>query len=197
MSANHHRLQGGIMDNVDLELIIRQTLARLSQKRSGAKPLVFVTISPSISRVSWADGALATFVRQFLYEALLRSDADTAVEVMLRRRSTLRDMNHFVGIYPSYWVQLRVSGRGLKRNEQLIGEILSTVGYRAEEWVGVDNSDARLGIFGAKRDDAAKMVFYVERTKRTVKCDLLLPIREQGPVALTSERTDGNEIIVG
>jgi hypothetical protein len=184
------------MENVDLELIIRQTIARFAQRRTGAKPLVFVTISPSIARITWTDAALSTFVRQFLYDALARSDPDNAVEVILRRRATLRDMNDFVRIHPSHWVQLRVSGRGLKRNEQLIEEILAAVGYRVEEWVGVDNSDARLGIFGTKRDNGAKMVFYIESAKRVLKCDLLLPMCEHSPVdTLASEKTDGNAVV--
>jgi hypothetical protein len=166
------------MENVDLALIIRETLARFTHQRTRTRPLVFVMISADVSRLAWADGTLAEFVRQFLYEALLSSNPDAAVEVLLRRRTELRDMNDFVGIHPSYWAQLRVSGWGLKRSERRIEDIFSTVGYRLEEWVGGDNSDTRLGIFGSKKQTDAKMVLCLESTSRAVKCDLLLPIFE-------------------
>jgi hypothetical protein len=173
------------MENVDLALIIRDTIARFTPNRKSTKPLVFVMISAEVSRLAWADGTLAEFVRQFLSEALLSNDPDAAIEVLLRRRAELQDMNDFVGIHPSYWAQLRVSGRGLKRSERRIEDIFSTVGYRLEEWVGVDHSDARLGIFGANSENA-KMVFYLESGRRALKCDLLLPIFEDGPLTTSA-----------
>jgi hypothetical protein len=139
-------------------------------------------ISPSISQVDWGDGTIKEFVRQHLYEALLSSDPDKAVEVLLRRRAELKDMNDFVGVHPSYWVQLRVSGRGLKRNERLVEDLFTNLGYCCEEWVGVDNSDARLGIFGPKGNSATKLVFCLDSRRDTLRCDLLLPVFDYAPV---------------
>jgi len=102
--------------------------------------------------------------------------------VLLRRRAELNDMNDFVGVYPSYWVQLRVSGRGLKRSERSIEDIFAAQGYRVEEWIGVDNSDTRLGIFSPKSISGAKLVFCLESKRGTLKCDLLLPVFECAPV---------------
>ena len=161
------------MEKVDFELIIQQTIARFTQNRIGVKPLVFVMLSPSISQLAWGDGSLQEFVRLFLYEALLSNHPDAAVEVLLRRRAELKDINEFVGVHPSYWVQLRVSGRGLKRSEPLIEDIFTGVGYRLEEWVGVDNSDTRLGIFGPKNKDGAKLVICLEARRGILKCDLI------------------------
>jgi len=39
------------MEKVDLGLVIQQTIARFTQNRIGAKPLVFVMISPNISQL--------------------------------------------------------------------------------------------------------------------------------------------------
>jgi hypothetical protein len=50
----------------------------------------------------------------FLYEVLLTNDPDAIIEVTLRRKLELKDLNAFVGVRPSYWMQLRVAGRGLK-----------------------------------------------------------------------------------
>ena len=170
------------MEQVDLELVIQQAIARFTENRIGAKPLVFVMISPSTSQLAWCDGSLQEFVRLFLYETLLSSNPDAAVEVLLRRRAELKDINDFVGVHPSYWVQLRVSGRGLKRSEPLIEDIFAGVGYRLEEWVGVDNSDTRLGIFGPKNNGGAKLVICLESRRGLLKCDLLLPVFEFAPV---------------
>jgi hypothetical protein len=170
------------MEKVDLGLLIQQTIARFNHNRVGEKPLVFVMISPSVAQVAWGDGILKEFVRLYLYEALLSSDPDKAVEVLLRRRAELKDMNAFVGVAPSYWVQLRVSGRGLKRNERLVEDLFTGLGYCCEEWVGVDDADTRLGIFGPKGKRDAKLVFGLELRRDTLRCDLLLPVFDYAPV---------------
>jgi hypothetical protein len=94
----------------------------------------------------------------------------------------LKDLTAFVGIQPSYWIQLRLSGRGLKIAERLIEDLFDEVGYRCEEWVGVEDSSARLGIFGAIDAPKLKMVICLESTRQRLKCDLLLPVEDGRPV---------------
>ena len=65
---------------------------------------------------------------------------------------------------------------GSKIMEDLIEELFAEVGYRCEEWVGVQNSQARLGIFGNNHRPELKMVFCVELSRNILKCDLLLPV---------------------
>ena len=105
----------------------------------------------------------------------------------MRRRSLLKDLTAFVGIQPSYWVQLRVSGRGLRIAEQFVEDLFTEVGYRCEEWVGMDGSDARLGIFGTIDAPKLKMVFCLESTRHRLRCDLLLPVVDNSPVPCLSE----------
>jgi hypothetical protein len=77
---------------------------------------------------------------------------------------------------------MRVSGRGLKVMEPLVEDLFIDLGYRCEEWVGVENSGARLGIFGAIDKAESKIVFCLETSREILKCDLLLPIYETFPV---------------
>jgi hypothetical protein len=86
------------MRKVDFAIVIQETISRCSQNRIGEKPPVFVTLAPVLTRVPWPDQSAEEFVRRFLYEALFTSDADAAVEVSLRRRALLDDLNAFVGI---------------------------------------------------------------------------------------------------
>ena len=66
--------------------------------------------------------------------------------------------------------------------EHLIEELFAEVGYRCEEWVGVEDSAARLGIFGSNTRPQLKTVFCLEFSRNILKCDLLLPISETGPL---------------
>jgi len=164
------------MERVNLGSVIEQAISRFSQNRIGDKPPLFVMISPALTPIPWYDRSLKEFVRMFLYEALLTNDPDAIIEVTLRRKVELKDLNAFVGVRPSCWVQLRVAGRGLKVMEHLINELFGEVGYRCEEWVGVQDSQARLGIFGNENKPDMKMVFCVELSRSILKCDLLLPV---------------------
>jgi hypothetical protein len=169
------------MEQVNLGSVIEQAITRSSQNRLGEKPPVFVALAPVLPQIPWRDGALRRFLQSFLYESLLTSDANAPVEISLRRRSLLKDLMAFIGVRPSYWVQLRISGRGLKIGEQTVEDLFAEVGYRCEEWVGVQGSEARLGIFGTIDMPNLKMVLCLESTRHRLRCDLLLPLNNGSP----------------
>jgi hypothetical protein len=170
------------MDHVNLGSVIEQAISKFGQNRIGDKPPVFIMISPGLAPVPWHDRSLKEFVRMFLYEVLLTNDPGAIVEVTLRRKTELKDLNAFVGIRPSYWMQLRVAGRGLKIMEPLIEELFAEAGYHSEEWVGVQDSSARLGIFGNRNKLQLKMVFCLELSRNILKCDVLLPVFADVPL---------------
>ncbi len=163
------------MEPTDLGTVIEEAIAKFDKNRIGDKPRVFVTLSPDLAQVPWKNDPLK-FVRTFLYESLLTSDPEAAIEVSLRRRLALDDLSAFLGLQLTYWVQFRVSGRGLRVVEPMIEELFAEVGYRREEWVGVEGSSARLGVFGAIDTPTHKMVFCLESSRHLLRCDLLLPV---------------------
>ena len=150
------------MEKIDLATVIQEVISKFCANRIGDKPPVYVMLAPAVTQVPWKTRALRDFVRCFLYEALSSSEPGAAIEVSLRRRYPLKDLNAFVGIHPCYWVQLRVSGRGLRLLEATIQELFPDLGYRCEEWLGIEQSRARLGIFGALQSPADKMIFCLE-----------------------------------
>jgi hypothetical protein len=164
------------MEKLDIGAVIQEAISRFSQNRIGDKPPVFVTLSPTMTQVPWRNQTAEDFVRRFIYETLLTSDPDAPIEISLRRRSRLNDLNAFIGIKPSYWIQLRVSGRGIRVGEKLIDELFGELGFRVEEWVGVNGSDTRLGIFGTIDAPKLTMIFCLESVRHKLKYDLLLPI---------------------
>ena len=165
------------MERTDLGTVMQEAIARFNTNRIGEKPRVFVTLSPDLAHVAWKNHTLKDFVRTFLYESLLTSDPETAIEISLRRRLALDDLSAFLGMgEPSYWLQLQVSGQGLRIVEPTIEELFDKVGYRREEWVGVEGCSARLGVFGAIDTPALKIVFCLESSRHLLRCDLLLPV---------------------
>jgi hypothetical protein len=171
------------MGYVNLDAAVDQVITTFSQNRGGKKPSVSTTIPAEIARVAWPDGRLKDLVRVFLYNCFSTSDPSTAIEITLRKQVQLRDLEDFVGVHPSYWTQLRASGRGLRMMERLVEELFDGMGYRCEEWVGVEASGSRLGIFAAVGSPNLKMVFCLEWRRAVVICDLLLPISKTYPVS--------------
>jgi hypothetical protein len=169
------------MQTIDLGSVVQQTISRYSHNHVGDKPLVFVTLAPALTQVPWQDRTAEEFVRRLIYETLLTSDPGAPIEVSLRHRNCLDDLNEFIGIKPSYWIQLRVAGRGIRVAEYLIDALFGELGFRVEEWVGIDGSDTRLGIFGTIDAPKLKMVFCLASVGHKQKCDLLLPITEGNP----------------
>lgn len=95
------------MEQVNLGSVIEKSIARFNRNRIGDKPPVFVALTPALMQVPWKDRTLREFLQFFLYESLLTSHPDAAIEISLRRRLLLKELTAFVRIQPSYWVQVR------------------------------------------------------------------------------------------
>jgi hypothetical protein len=171
-----------LMERIDLANTIQESAATFCQNRIGEKPPISITVSPTITDIPWPDRKLQELVKAFLYEMLLTNDPDAEVAVSLRRRSMLKGLGEFVGVQPSYWLHLRISGRGVRLSESFIDGFFNDVGYQCAEWVGVAESESRLGIFNAIDKPDIRIVFCLDIGRSVRKFDFLLPVRE--PVAL-------------
>ena len=170
------------MERIDLAKTIKEATATFCQNRVGDKPPISVTVPALITDIPWPDRKLHELVKLFLYETLLTNDPNAEVVVSLRRRSELKDLSEFVGVQPSFWLHLRIAGRGVRLSESFINEFFNDLGYQCAEWVGVADSQTRLGIFKASSMPDTKIVFCLDDGRFMRKFDLLLPVRE--PVAL-------------
>ena len=170
------------MERIDLAKTIQEATATFCQNRIGDKPPILVTVPASVTDIPWPDRKLQELVRLFLYETVLTNDPDAEVAVSLRRRSALKGLGEFVGVQPSYWLHLRISGRGVRLSESFIAGFFGDVGYQCTEWVGAAESENRLGIFNAADKPEIRIVFCLDIGRFTRKFDFLLPVRE--PVAL-------------
>jgi len=139
------------MEKLDIGAVIQDAISRFSQNRSGDKPPVFVSLAPAMTQVPWKNRSAENFVRRFIYETLLTSDPDAPIEVSLRRRSCLNDLNAFIGVKPSYWIQLRVTGRGIRVGEYadaaVAGFLVGALGHLVGE--ALAQQFHRLGLVAA------------------------------------------------
>ena len=132
------------MERIDLAKTIEEATATFCRNRIGDKPPILVTAPASTTDIPWPDRKLQELVKLFLYETLLTNDPDAEVTVSLRRRSVLRGLGEFVGLQPSYWLHLRISGRGVRLSESFIDGSLVMSAIGARNGSGLPNRRAAL-----------------------------------------------------
>lgn len=164
---------------IDLKGVIEGVIVKFNQNRSGAKPAILASIPPDLPHIVWQDGDLESFIRSFLYNALLMNNPATAVRIVVHERRRLEDLEAFVGVSPLYWIQLRIQRQGPGLFDLLVKETLEEFGYRCAEWVGIEGSQAQLGIFSHQENDKARMVFCMDVARDTWKCDFLIPVSDR------------------
>lgn len=164
------------MKEMNFENLIEEVVVKFNQNRMGIKPRVFVTIPSEIPLIFWHDNGLERCLRAFLYDALLMSNPETALQIAVHTRIRLKDLEEFVGVEPLCWIQVRIAGYGLPMWERMIEDSFKEHGYHCEEWVGVEDSEAQLAIFRPDDRSETKMVFCIDSTSAMRKCDLLIPV---------------------
>lgn len=179
------------MSEIDLKGLIEEVVVKFNRNRTGDKPIIFVTIPPELPNLFSQDARLAKLLRLFLYEVLLMNEPEAPVQLLVHRRSRLRDLEDFVGVSPQYWIQLRIAANGPCIPEKLIEERSREVDYHCEEWVGVEDSNAQLVILSPMDEHGQKMVFCVDTTKRVRKCDFLIPVTH--PASFTVVSNEGRK----
>lgn len=166
------------VEKLDIASLVQDALGRFSRNRIGAKPPVSLVLSPTGTPVPWRDHTLREFIRYFLYETLVSGDPDAPIEISLRQRLALNDLNSFLRLGPASWTQLRIAGHGLRVDERFVEDLFADCGYRCDEKLGVEGSPASLSIFGAVEAPVRKLVFCLELKKHRTLCDLLIPVEE-------------------
>ena len=167
------------MEKIDLGEFIEEVMFKFNQNRIGAKPTVLAKIPPDLPHIFWHDDGLEKFIKAFLYDALLMNNPEMPVRIIVHERTRLTDLEGFVGVSSLYWIQLRIEGHGPGMIQNHVEERLNELGYRCEEWVGVEGSHAQLAIFTPLEKNGPKMVFCIDVVRTMWKCDFLIPISEK------------------
>lgn len=166
------------VEKIDIASLVQDALGRFGRNRVGERPPVSLVFAPTTAPVTWHDHTLREFIRYFLYETLVSGNPDAPIEISLRQRLALNDLNGFLRLAATSWTQLRIVGRGLRVDERFVEDLFADCGYRCDEKIGVDGSPASLSIFGAVEAPARKLVFCLELKKHHTLCDLLIPVEE-------------------
>jgi hypothetical protein len=166
------------MKEFKLQGLIEEAIAKFAQNRSGPRSSVQAKIPPDLPLITWSDEGLPRFIKSFLYHALTVNNPETPVRIAVNERARLSDLEAFVRIVPVCWIQLRITGYGSAVTDGVIEDLFRELGYRSEEWVGVEGSESQLAIFSPCGGSEPKIVFCLNLARAMWKCDLLIPLSD-------------------
>jgi hypothetical protein len=171
--------------NVDDNL--RKIVLRLNKKHKNVGPLIHLSISPLLSEFSWHGDKLEALVEPILLRALAFSRQARPIRVAVRIKKRMADLERFFSIFPVHWLHLSAKGVFENGFENSVREVLISIGYQCSEWIGVEDSEARLGAFyyGASKDLA--LILYVQDQGSRRQCDFLIPVTESASLLLPSK----------
>jgi hypothetical protein len=155
----------------NLKGLIDNVIGKFRRNRTGPQPKVIVKVPLDLPLIYWHDDGLERFIKSFLYHAL-----QVNIQILVHQRNKLADLESFVGVNPLCWMQLRVEGHGPGMIESTVEEIFDGLGYRCEEWVGVEGSESQLAIFKPTKKSEPRLVLCIDSTKNLWKCDFLVPV---------------------
>ncbi len=159
------------MREIDLTMLMWEIVL----KRNRIK----LSLPPALSRFLWHDGSIEEVIERFIHHASSINHPARPLRIAVRQRAKLQDLEKFFGIYPTHWIQLRIEGQGSAGYEEGARKILEDLGYRCEEWVGVEDSGQQLAAFCLEMQREPKLVFWADNHKCSHKCDLLIPVTQR------------------
>jgi hypothetical protein len=98
----------------------------------------------------------------------------------------MADMEEFFAISPVHWLQLSAKGFIENGFENSVRGVLIALGYRCSEWIGVEDSEARLGAFHYGDSEDLALILYVQDQGFRRQCDFLIPVTESAVLFLPS-----------
>jgi hypothetical protein len=163
---------------MDPEIIATEIIPRLSDKRSGAKPSVYLTISSILSKFRWHDNNLESLIEKFLAHVLEISHPSRSVRIAVHEKKRMSDLERFLSIYPPYWFYLSVEIQSTSGIEDDVKKILEGFGYHCPEWVGIEGSESQLGAFYFGTQRTTPLVLFIQNHGARRNCDFLIPVIE-------------------
>jgi hypothetical protein len=130
-------LKGNPMTEIDLREVVEQVRTKFHEKGLGATPKVFMTVAPNLRNWASANDNIEELIKASLYVCFLTNDLRRSIRI-IKMRSKLKDLEAFIGVCLPFNGYSCMSKAGSSIVESVIQEKFGQLGYRCEEWVGVE-----------------------------------------------------------
>jgi hypothetical protein len=171
---------------MNLDANLKKIVHRFNKKNKNLGPSIHLSISPSLSGFSRHEGKLEALAAQFLISTLAFGSQARCIRVAVRIKRRMTDLEKFFSISPAHWFHLSAKGDLETGFEGSVREVLKDLGFRCSEWIGVEDSEARLGAFHDGTSKDPSLIVYVQDQGSRRQCDFLIPVTEAAVLLMPS-----------
>jgi hypothetical protein len=166
------------MREMNFTILMQDVVLRCNKLLSRTGSTIQLSLPYALSKLLWHDRSLERLLERLTYQASLAVDPGKHVRIAVRQRKRMRDLEKFLGIHPSHWIQLRIARQGPSGFEGDARQILEDLGYCCEEWIGVKGSWPQMGAFSFGTKHLLKLVFWTQWHNNVQQCELLIPVMQ-------------------
>jgi hypothetical protein len=157
---------------------IEEIILKFNRNFKNHETPVYLTLSPALSAFSWYQNRLEMLLERFLERVIAVTRPQGGIRVALCRKKQMSDVESFFSISPAFWCHLSVDGLAEAGFENAAIEVLKDLGFHCGEWVGVEDSDSKLGAFHLEDSNAPALILFVKDVRLRRHCDFLIPVAE-------------------
>jgi hypothetical protein len=158
------------------ETIIRSAIFRLDSRPSRSKSSLQVSIPLVLSEFQWNDRNFESLIEKFLEHVLEISIPAGVVRVAVHEMKRKTDLEEFTSVHPEYWLHLSVESQAETGYEGGAKQILQDLGYQCAEWIGLEESESKLGVFRFGTQDMPALILFIQNRRALRNCDFLIPV---------------------
>lgn len=166
------------MMEMRIEMPDEEIISESGSNRGRDSSAVYLSMPSALSEFCWRGGSLKDLTKKFLGHVVSISHPARSVQVEIREKKKLSDMERFFAISPFYWFQLSIECQSASGPDAGMQRVLESLGYRCPEWIGVEGSESQLGAFYLGTQKTPVLILCVRNRGARRNYDLLIPVIE-------------------
>ncbi len=180
---------------MNLTVLMQGIVLRCNKSLAKAGSGIQLSLPFNLSNFFWHDRSLGQLLERIVCQASRNVDSGTPIRIAVRQKAKMSGLAKFFQIYPSHWIQLKITRRGPLGLEAGVREMLEDSGFRCDEWIGAEESWPQLGFFSYGTKHLLKVACYLQRRRSTQTCELLIPVLTSASPTNSHERPVQSKIV--
>jgi len=164
------------MEEMNLTALMQGIVLRCNKSLAKTGSFIQLSLPSHSAKFFWHDRSLEKLLKRLVCRASLAVDCGKPIRISVRQKAKMRGLEKFFQIYPSHWIQLKITQRCPLGLETGAREALEDSGFRCDEWIGAKESWPQLGVFSYGTKHLLKLACYLQRRRITQTCELLIPV---------------------
>jgi len=183
------------MEDMNLTALMQGIVLRCNKSLAKTGSFIQLSLPSHLTNFFWHDRSLEKLLKRLVCQASLAVDRGAPIRIAVRQKAKMRGLEKFFQVYPSHWIQLKITQRGPLGLEPGAREVLEDSGFRCDEWIGAKESWPQLGFFSSGTKPLLKLACYLQRRRITQTCELLIPVMTPASPTTALQRAVQSKVV--